>query len=515
MAVTQDNLKLAQFVGIDANDANTSMVYNVAGAVVKTVKNQRVDNVVNMDKSWDFYQGAHAKYFIQRRNEPTDVYNWRKTNIVKPNYCKFLINLQAKYAYGRNAKIRRQFTLEEAKSRTEDRLRRLDQIIGYQALMMKIKRFSGLFGEQTVRLCPVDENTGDLLTAKANQSTYPQPVLLDPRHTFVLKNQWGRITAVVVEDSYTDYVEGTKVATVELIVSDARFFFRDGKLTESSINQWDLNSEFVSFINNDLMKDDLQDVMDLQIKLNEALTDASHFYEFQSYPQMVAKLDLSDVVKSAGYIWEISGDLEGKIKDSIDYLTWDGAMADARKYQKDLEAHMFKIASTAPIATGDLEGIGQLRSGAALITANAPSIQKAQEAYVTWWRNEYNFFKALTTMDSFYHGQPVDTRFPKLNIDIHFPEDFVPGEDLIREEIHAMSMNAHTTTIRDVARSRHPEKTEEEITEYRKEIIEDSMDLTDKKHHFVSEKTGEETEEKLPVKDSVSKSNEQKKTKEK
>lgn len=511
MSISQDNFKLAEYIPEAlAEPEKYGKAWEVAGSVKKTVTNNRTSNNVNMDKNWDFYQGNHAAYFKQRRDEANEAFKFRKENIIAPNYCKFIIDLSAKLAYGRNGKVRRQFILEdtEKNKKTEQRLRRIDDLVGYQAFMLEAKRHASLFGEQPVRMIPLDERTGEQVS-KADRWTYPHPIKLDPRYTFCLVNEWGKLEAVVIESEFTDYVNNAQTKEViELIVSDSRWCWIDGKLDTAEINQYNLNEEFVCFYNDDTRKDELQYILPLQIKLDETLTDQSHVFEKHGWPQLVTSVDLTNVSKAASYIWEIGEDDDGgnkSIKDRMEFLTWDGKEVPARQYAKDIEAMIFKISSTAPIATGDLENIGQLRSGAALVTSYGPSIQKAQEKQVIWGRNETKFFLAIAMFDSTIHDESLDQRFPGLNIDIRFPEDFVPGEELVRNEIAAMALNSHSVSLRDIIRQRHPEFTEDQVNDYWAEIIEDSEKLTDSKRAFVTEdKTTDQ-----PVSSSQQKSKEQ------
>jgi len=220
---------------------------------------------------------------------------------------------------------------------------------------------------------------------------------------------------------------------------------------------------------------------------------------------MVSSVDLSNVINSPGYTWEIDTDDDGKIMDKLGFLTWDGRMKEAGEYRRELEVLIFKLAAVAPMATGDPEAIGQLRTGAALVAAHGPSIQSATEKQVSWETNEKKLFSAIAKLDSRLHGETIEQRYPGFIIMINFPHDFVPGEELVRAEIESLSLNSHTTTIRDVLRRNHPNATEEEIDKMREEIVKDSEELTDSKREFV-------TEQKKPADSANKKSVEQKKT---
>ena len=69
-------------------------------------------------------------------------------------------------------------------------------------------------------------------------------------------------------------------------------------------------------------------------------------------------------------------------------------------------------------------------------------------------------------------------------------------------------MNAHTTTISEIQKRKHPGATEKRIKDIRQEILDDSEALVDSKRAFVTETEGGDQ----PVKSSSKKSVEQKKT---
>lgn len=509
MTIATDKFQLASLIP-DKDGMGGSQAKSVSDAVVRLVNSDRASRKVDIKKNWNLYQGDHEQYFIQRRNEDNEVFNYRKDNASILNYSKFIIDLDAKYAYGRPEKVRRQFSVDESNKTTEDRMRHLEALIGVQEFMLTTKRHAGIYGEQAIRFIPLDERTRNQVSGRVTQTTFPYPVLLDPLLTFPLRNKWGELDAIVIIDSYTNFVTEQKVTTRELVVNDSRWYWEDDALVSAEVNTYLLNEEFYVFSNNDMRKDNIEPISGLQIQVDEAWTDAAHFFQRHGWPQMVTKVDLSDVIHNPNYVWQISSDNEGgKISDDIDFLTWDGKISEAMEYLDKLESAILKLSSTAAIATGDLKATGQLRSGAALVTAHGPSIQNATEKQVIWERNEMGFFLALASFDSRIRGVSLDTRYPQFLVKVTFPDDFVPGEELVRAEIDSMSMNSHTTTIREIQRRKHPTASEEEITKLRDEVIADSTELTDSKREFVTEQKENGGEDKQPIKSSKKKSNEQ------
>ncbi len=307
---------------------------------------------------------------------------------------------------------------------------------------------------------------------------------------------------MVIQDEYTDYtsgVNGRRHKTLELIVGDSRWFWDDyedssfspTKLTASSTNLYELNEEFVLAINNDAHIDDVQDILGLNIQMDEVLTDNANFFARHGWPQLVSSVDLRGVKNTPQHVWQIESDgPQDKIQDKLFFLQWDGRMVEAHTFVQYLESLIFKVSCTARVATGDLEAIGQLRSGPAIVTAHSPSIQKTQEKQVVWGDNERRLLQAIAKFDSKIHGQAVDTRYKELDISINFPRDFVPGEELVRAEVQQIQVNSHIRTFRDLIRENHPEFSETEVDEYYDEIMSDSHDVVDSEREFISTAPG-------------------------
>lgn len=490
--ILADNVKLAKYIGTDSG-----LPFEVAQAITSKVKSDRTQRNIDVEKFWDMYKGNHSDYFRERRNEDRELFKYRKQHGVKANLCRYIVDLSAKYLYGRASKVSRKFG--ENKKTDEGMRKRLKQC-NYEALMLESAKKGGIFGEQGVRLIPVDEVTMEQTAGKATATTYPHPITLDPIKTFFLLNRWGKINAVVIEDEYQDYAKGELHKTVELVTSDSRWFWDDVGNTQMSkpvpsiaeLNTYNLNMEFVLFKNNDFWIDDIQDIVDLNIQLDEVLTDNAHFFAKHGWPQLVSSVDLSKVQHSSTHIWNVESEgPQDKIQDKLFFLQWDGRMVEAHTFAQYLEALIFKVSSTARIATGDLEAIGQLRSGPAIVAAHSPSIQKTQEKQVIWSANERALIHAIAAFDAFIHEKALETMYPELEPTIVFPADFAPGEELVRAEVDQIEISQHIATVRDKIRQRHPFFSEEQVNEYREELFDDSERLVDSLREFITSSDGE------------------------
>lgn len=490
--ILTDKLNLAKYIGTDSG-----IPLEVATAVITRVKNERTSRNISPEKHWDLYQGNHANYFKIRNKEDRELFDFRKKNAVIANYVRYVVDLSGKYLYGRASKVSRKFSKI---TQTDERMRKMLKNTQYDLLMLEGSKKSGIFGEVGFRLVPIDSITGEQPEGGiATETTYPHPILLDPSKTFFLTNKWGKVTAVVIKDEYTDFSKGLKHQTMELIVSDSRWFwddmgelmFANPTLITSDANTYGLNEEFVLARNNDAWIDDIQDIIGLNIQMDEVLTDNAHFFAKHGWPQLVTSVDLKEVQNSPNHTWTIESDgPNDKVQDKLFFLQWDGRMAESHTFVQYLESLIFKVSCTARVATGDLEAIGQLRSGPAIVTAHSPSIQKTQEKQVVWSNNEWMLLKAMAAFDSKIHGQSVDSRYKDLDITITFPRDFVPGEELVRAEVQQIQVNSHIRTFRDLIRENHPEFSEAQVDEYYDEVMSDSHDVVDSEREFISTAPG-------------------------
>jgi len=488
---------------------------NAASAIIREAQQDRATRGEDYHKNWDMYQNRHESYFKRRLNEEDNIFLYRKTNAIKSNLCSFTVDLSAKYLYGKASKIVRVFSKKNQE--TDERMRKLVSNFHIESLLLHAAKRSSIYGEGILRLVPVDKETKQQVVGKTNENTYPHPILMDPRNTFVKLNRWGRIIAVFAQYVVNDYTNQTKKAIIELVVDDSRWLweskstidvlnptgllqtnpnliFSGAEFLGVESNPFKLCDEFVYLPNNEDRKSDLHDIIDLNIALDEALTDKQHFFQKHGWPQLVSEVDLKNVAHTPNRIWEITPDVDDKKKvlDRLGFLTWDGKMEDHAKFIKNLEKNIMVLSNTAAISTGDLEAIGQLRSGAALITAHSVAIHKTEGKQIVWEKNEKELCKALSNLDAYFHGEPVEGRYPDLEFRIRFPKDFVPGSEMERIQIQQMQVISHTKPLIDVIEEEYGNLGREELEEKRTQILKDAEDIIDSTRKFISVKEGEE-----------------------
>ncbi len=501
----------------DLLEQDESYARNVAGAIIREVQGERSLRGENYVTNWDMYQNRHEKYFKQRLDEPTEIFTYRQKNCIKSNLCGFTVDLSAKYLYGKASKIVRRFS-ENAD--TDKKMRKLLENFHIESFLLDAAKKASVFGEAVVRLIPVDKVTKKQVKGPTTPDTYPQPLIMEPLRTFVKQNKWGKTCAVVSQYFATDYSTQKRFSITELIVEDSRWLWRSegtidlylnskgtnlstagvldtARLLSSDANTYAIEDEFIYFHNNDDLRSDLVDIIDLNIALDEALTDKQHFFAKHGWPQLVTEVSLENVTYSPNKIWEVIPDVNDskKVLDRMGFLTWDGKMEDHAKYIKNLERNIMILSNTAAISTGDLEAIGQLRSGAALITAHSVAIHKTEAKQIVWERNEESFFKALANLDAYFHGEKSEGRYPDLELNIRFPKTFVPGAEMEQVQIHQIELNSHLRPLEDIIEDIYGNITPEEIQEKREKIMKDSTDIVDSTREFVSvtEGTSKET----------------------
>jgi Phage portal protein, SPP1 Gp6-like len=482
---------------------------NTASAIIREVQGERALRGENYITNWDMYQNRHEKYFKQRLDEPMDIFKYRKDNAIKSNLCGFTVDLSAKYLYGKASKIVRNFSTNKA---TDTRMRDVLENFHIESFLLDAAKKAAVYGETTVRLIPVDSITGEQVVGVSTDTSYPHPILTEPARTFVKQNRWKRIAAVVSLYFSVDYKTNKKYTVVELVVSDSRWSWRttdtidlfavgsinsigvDPLLSNAEVvmngetNSYALEDEFIHFPNNDDLRSDLVDIIDLNIALDEALTDKQHFFQKHGWPQLVSEVSLENVTYSPNKIWEVIPDVDDKKKvlDRMGFLTWDGKMEDHAKFIKNLERNIMILSNTAAISTGDLEAIGQLRSGAALITAHSVAIHKTEAKQIVWERNEELLFEAIARMDAYLHNEKVEGRYPELEPSIKFPKTFVPGAEMEEVQIHQMELNSHTKALSDIIQEKYGNLSPDEVAAKKAEILEDAREIVDSVREFIS-----------------------------
>lgn len=498
-----DNLNLL------GKDQGTALL--VAEQIVREALAGRAARGEDYRKNYDMYLNRHEKYFKQRPDESNDVFRYRRDNAVKNNLCGFTVDLSAKYLYGKASKVVRRFSNN---ADTQKRLTDMAGLCDVDSFFLELSKKAAVFSETVARFIPVDSVTGKEVNDISNENTYPHPIELDPRYTFVKRNRYNKIVAVVLFYEQYDYAKGRANGIMELVVDDSRWawegasihslgrltlltnpgslpFFASSAakvITNGEKNLYGLASEFVHFVNNDDMKSDLVDIIDLNIALDESLTDKKHFFAKHGWPQMVSDVDLSQVQNSPNKIWEISGDFQhnNKVTDHIGFITWDGKMEDHAKFVKNIERTIMILSNTAQISTGDLESIGQLRSGAALITAHSVAIHKTEAKQIIWSRNEKAFFNAMINFDSYLHNEVPKVRYPEVEMEIIFPRDFVPGAEMERAQIQQIQFNSHIRPLKDLIRENYGNISDAEVDSKYAEILSDSENIVDSTRKFES-----------------------------
>jgi hypothetical protein len=464
-----------------------------AGKVKADVDLVRSRLGINLQKNVDLYNNIVSKYFTQRFKESTEIFEYRKANPAKSNFVRFVVDLSAKYLYGRATKVRRDFgnNVETSKKATQ-----LVKDTGLHQIMYDAAKKAAVCGEQVVRHVAVDRDTQEQPPeGRATANTIPIPVLLNPQKTWTRFNPWGKLEAVYMQYEVYDFVKQKNVVYNEFVTESSRVTWADDNsaLTPTKTpNVIPLTTEFVVLINNEDRISDIEDIRDMSVDIVEAYTDMKHFHARHGWPQLLSEVDLSNVAHSPNHVWELLSDIDDgkKVTDRVAYLTWDGKMKEAYEYASRIERNLFILSNTARISTGDLEAIGQLRSGAALTVAHSVAIHKTHAKQIVWEKNEKALLMALLRYTAYISNKEMASLYPDLEITITYPTDFVPGDELQRVQIRAQEIQNGLASLVDLLKERHPELSESEIEDLKKAIFEEQGELVDSLRKFQSETVG-------------------------
>lgn len=466
-------------------------VKNIAGKIKNDELTERSQLGIDLRKNKDLYNNKAHIYFNQRYKEDNEIFKYRKDNPAKSNFIRFIVDLSAKYLYGRATKVRRDFGEKETSVKVGDYLKEIDL---HQVMYASAKK-AAVFGKQVVRFIGLEMDTkSPPPDGKSTEKTRPYPVLLNPERTWTKFSAWGTLIAVYLEYDVIDYAKSKKIVVHEFITESSRAkWSADADIPSSNTKNFiPLSTEFVVLKNNEDMISDIEDIKDLSIDVTEAYTDMKHFHAKHGWPQLLSEVDLSNVAHSPNKVWQILSDIDDgkKVTDRVAFLTWDGKMKEAHEYASRLERNLFILSNTARISTGDLEAIGQLRSGAALTVAHSIAIHKTQAKQIVWEKNEKEFLTAFLKHIAYLQDKNIETIFPDLDIKITYPTDFVPGDDLQRTQVQQVQAINGLKSIKDIVRENYPELDNAAIDDKFDEILEEQRDMVDSTRRFESTQVG-------------------------
>lgn len=482
-----------QIDNLNFTGGNLEIAKAAAGKIKTDVIQARGALGIDLQKNTDLYNNIVTKYFKQRFKESAEIFEYRKANPAKSNFIRFVVDLSAKYLYGRATKVRRDFGKNKE---TSEKATKLVKDTGLHQIMYDAAKKAAVCGEQVVRLVAVDRDTKEQPPeGLATANTIPIPVLLNPLFTWTKFNPWGKLEAVYMQYDVYDFVKQKKVVYNEFVTESSRVTWSDDdNVVAPAIkpNIVPLTTEFVVLVNNEDRISDIEDIRDMSVDIVEAYTDMKHFHARHGWPQLLSEVDLSNVAHSPNHVWELLSDIDDgkKVTDRVAYLTWDGKMKEAYEYVSRIERNLFILSNTARISTGDLEAIGQLRSGAALTVAHSVAIHKTHAKQIVWEKNEKALLGALMRYMAYLNNTTVSALFPELDVSITYPTDFVPGDELQRVQIRAQEIQNGLASLLDLLKERHPELSEAEIEALKKLIIEEQGLLVDSLRKFQSETVG-------------------------
>lgn len=212
---------------------------------------------------------------------------------------------------------------------------------------------------------------------------------------------------------------------------------------------------------------DIADVVDINLKYNEVMSDNAHVISNNTWPiLLVTGMDVpkdykrgpSDVMATK------NSDADGKI------LTWDGNLEQIENLEVRLAKDMLNVSGYSSVMFGDLENIGQIRN---LKGAMVPDILTISTKQLFFKRAEEAHAIATLSMIEWHEGDVYENK----DIDITTNTDYIPQDELTAAEAIIIRSKLGLEDIRAIIKNEHPElETEEEIDKY----IEGNIELLKK-----------------------------------
>jgi len=443
----------------------------------------------------DFFQGGDRQkiYFPKFKNETDKQYTARLDKSVVSNKCKRIVRkgAQALYAFP----VERRMEDEEAH-------KKMMEVWRYNRVMrgvfhLDLSKICGLYGYQIVRNVYVNKENRMPVTAKTGQGgnngvwyvpLHPMLTIAIPRkdNQFIMGGVVN-ITMTNQVDQISSKLDYPEIATIEYVTDDEwllwdvemeddgmtmRAFRRDKKFGPNYINKnpyGDVNIPFSLYINpgdSPYVLDgcsDLDDIVELQSKYNQTLSDDGHVISAHTFPIML----VSGLIVEKDYKRGTSDILSTKNSEAKgEYITWDADLEASNRYEERLESDMREASGFSPVSDGKLDKIGQVRN---LRSAMVPDIMTVSEKQAYFSDNEQRHYESTLRMIEWHEGSNYENK----DLNITYSMDYVPTDELTRAESQAIELNTGMENLRDIIKSRHPElESDEEIDSKVEETLE-------------------------------------------
>jgi len=474
---------------------NNRFMSESEGDLVSSLHNRDEQRLTHLRINWDFYEGRHPAYFRRMEAEDNQRFQQRQSKAFVDNFCRAVVDKSVSYLYGQGHKIIRRFS-DPKVSKFMKANYDFNDIPNF---MINASTMGGVEGNALVKNVFVDSRTVEGFKPEATPAEIKEYGRV--RHVLISGLRYvpiypvydyTRLTGIVLqyeEDNYSGSQElevllGKKFERKEVLeyISDTEWL-RWERIPAKS-NDWkqvstnpgteyenknpygSLAVVFTEFENLPLPNcheglSDIDDVVNLNLQLDERQTDLSYTIIHHIWPMLVLTgAQLGEFKRTPKSVLEIPAGA------SADYLTWDNKIEAALKFIGELKQSISRLSSIPAISWGELGDIGNLRSGAALRVAFAPAIEKTQRKQKTYGRGEKQLAMGTLKMYEFHTG----TKFTDYEMELKYPDDFVPTDELNDAQIMTMLINSGVLLRKDVIAKLYPDLDEAGITEKQTKI---------------------------------------------
>jgi len=449
---------------------------------------------------WDYWKGDQRKYQKKYPGELDVEYMTRIENSHVENHCRPTSNINVAYMYGMADKISRRAEdplLHKLLNEDVYDLNHMPSLMVDARLMASVIGFSVIEPMVFNKLTRKPFNPEDSITEKTFSVFYsltdsttiiPLPRVYD-RRTLGMIIKYYEIDNI---DSFkylglTKEFDTSKEYRVLEYVDDDLWlrwihpknepeqkellpvFQIPGK---ENINIYgDVRIPFVVFKNyGDPMhiegESDIEDVIPLQLNLNERLTDDANIIRYHALPIIKAlrgaKLP-KNFVRKPNMVLEFDG--EG----DMDYLTWDAPMDASDKYKAQLRQSLAQSSQVSTLSRGNLRDVGQLKTGIGVKSLYVPDILGVRLRRPFALRAEKELILATAKMYEHY----TNIKFSSYRSEVIYPEDFIGIDEWMETQVTAAEIAAGLP-IQDRLKTRYPDKSDKEIEELARVVMEEA-----------------------------------------
>lgn len=427
-------------------------------------------------RNWDFYLGRQEAYLLQREGETSEEYA-RRPKIIT-NVTGLALDTKASYLYG--VPVSRRLT-----STVGDFAPRMDAV--WQATRMR--RFMGQVATEALvsgnaYICPrwygrdqeVLWDESERLRYVLWPSDFVFPLLDESDRTlvrgyvyrYVFDASTGDRQAVDDMGMGTMYTRlrdiwGDKHEYVHLVTDERWFVWIDGVRQpqlelDGGINPYG-RVPVVHVVNREIPhiaegKSDVDDLVGLQSQINDRLSDVAEVVAYHAAPILQGRnVKAKTLTKGArrffGFV-EPPGQKAG-----FEYVTYDSAMPSAQLLLNHLFTEFSKVSRVPPTALGNLEELGNLTSGRALMVMYGPLLADIESKRVLYEEAEQQLVRATARVLG-YHLHRDPTHYGEPDVQVRWRAGIVPQDPLEQTAVFQAQRSLNVVSTREMLRHLYP-----------------------------------------------------------